>query len=142
MTTLRWSASFRRSRRSSSTTGTMQRSRSYTRYLCLHRELLQSNSSSFRHPLYQPDPEGAKSSLILSIFLGEKISELARRPPASIRGDDDADLEQWVEDASSSELASLAQGIGRDTAAVRPAIPYPWSTSSVKERRQTYGHSG
>jgi hypothetical protein len=45
--------------------------RSHTRHLCLHRRLLQLNSVSLRHRLYQPDRDGAKSSLTLSIFSGE-----------------------------------------------------------------------
>jgi hypothetical protein len=35
------------------------------------RRLLQSNASPFRHRLHQPDRDGAKSSLTLSIFSGE-----------------------------------------------------------------------
>ncbi|OAF04330.1 transposase [Bradyrhizobium centrolobii] len=55
-----------------------------------------------------------------------------------------------IEDASRSELASLAQGIGRDIAAVRAATTQPWSTSPVEGqitrlktiKRQMYGRSG
>ena len=47
------------------------RAGSHTRYLCLHRRLLQSNPASLGHRLYQPDRDGAKSSLTLSIFSGE-----------------------------------------------------------------------
>ncbi|WP_371930162.1 hypothetical protein [Bradyrhizobium sp. CCGUVB1N3] len=55
-----------------------------------------------------------------------------------------------MEDASSSELASLANGIGRDIAAVRAAITQPWSNSSVEGqinrlktiKRHMYGRSG
>jgi hypothetical protein len=36
--------------------------------------ILQSNTSSLRHRLYQPDRDGAKSSLTLSIFSGEDHS--------------------------------------------------------------------
>jgi len=76
--------------------------------------------------------------------------ELARRFAALIRGDDDAGLEQWIEDAKNSELASLAAGVGRDIAAVRAAITQPWSTSPVEGqinrlktiKRQMYGRSG
>src|SRR5439155_12931488 len=41
------------------------------RYLRLHRGLLQSNPTPFRHRIYRPDRDGAKSSLTLSTFLGE-----------------------------------------------------------------------
>lgn len=76
--------------------------------------------------------------------------ELARRFAALIRGDDDAGLEQWLKDATDSELASLAAGIGRDIEAVRAAITQPWSTSPVEGqinrlktiKRQMYGRSG
>ncbi|MCC8962443.1 transposase [Bradyrhizobium sp. Pear76] len=57
-------------------------------------------------------------------------------------GDDDASLEQWIEDASSSELAPLAQGIGRDIAAVLAAITQPGAPAPSKEERQMYGRSG
>ena len=75
--------------------------------------------------------------------------ELARRFAALIRGDDDAGLDQWIEDAKNSELASLAAGVGRDIAAVRAAITQPWSTSPVEGqinrlktiKRQMYGRS-
>ncbi|WP_413776908.1 transposase [Mesorhizobium sp. AR07] len=79
-----------------------------------------------------------------------KAGDLARRFAALIRGDDDAGLDQWIEDATDSELASLAAGIGRDIAAVRAAITQPWSTSPVEGqinrlktiKRQMYGRSG
>ncbi|RWM24704.1 MAG: transposase [Mesorhizobium sp.] len=79
-----------------------------------------------------------------------KAGDLARRFAALIRGDDDAGLEQWIEDATDSELASLAAGIGRDIAAVRAAITQPWSTSPVEGqinrlktiKRQMYGRAG
>jgi hypothetical protein len=45
--------------------------RSPTRYLCLHRGLLQQDSAPFSDRLYQPDRDGAKSCLTLSTFLGE-----------------------------------------------------------------------
>lgn len=92
----------------------------------------------FLHHLYEDAPELSNAG------------ELARRLAALIRGDDDAGLDQWTEDALSSELASLAQAIGRDIAAVRAAITQPWSTSLVEGqinrlktiKRQMYGRSG
>ncbi len=75
--------------------------------------------------------------------------KLARRFAAMIRGDDDAGLEQWLADATNSDLASLAAGIGRDLEAVRAAITQPWSTSPVEGqinrlktiKRQMYGRA-
>ena len=75
--------------------------------------------------------------------------ELARRFAALIRGDDDAGLEQWITDATVSELASLAAGLSRDIEAVRAAITQPWSTSPVEGqinrlktiKRQMYGRA-
>nr|WP_202949180.1 transposase [Bradyrhizobium japonicum] len=99
---------------------------------------LDEQTERFLHDLYENAPELANAG------------ELARRLAALIRGDDDVGLEQWIEDASSTELASLAQGIGRDIAAVRAAITKPWSTSPVEGqmnrlktiKRQMYGRSG
>ena len=48
------------------------------RYLRLHRGLLQSNPTPFRHRIYRPDRDGAKSSLTLSTFLGEDQSRSSR----------------------------------------------------------------
>lgn len=100
--------------------------------------LLDEQTGRFLHHLHEHAPE-------LSF-----AADLARRFAALIRGDDDAGLEQWIEDASSSELASLAAGVGRDIAAVRAAITQPWSTSPVEGqinrlktiKRQMYGRSG
>ena len=76
--------------------------------------------------------------------------DLARRFAALIRGDDDTGLNQWLEDAKNSELASFSAGIGHDIEAVRAAITEPWSTSPVEGqinrlktiKRQMYGRSG
>lgn len=96
---------------------------------------LDEPTGRFLHHLYETAPELAVAG------------ELARRFPALIRGDDDAGLEQWLKDATDSELASLAAGIGRDIEAVRAAITQPWSTSPVEGqinrlktvKRQRYG---
>ena len=71
-TMLRWRASSTRSKPSSSITGIMQHgSRSQRDIFALHRRLLQPNASPLGHRLYQPDRDGTKSSLTLSIFSGE-----------------------------------------------------------------------
>ncbi|WP_040594182.1 hypothetical protein [Mesorhizobium metallidurans] len=54
-----------------------------------------SKTERFLHQLHEHAPE-------LSIAAG-----LARRFAAMIRGDNDAGLGQWIEDAMNSELASL-----------------------------------
>jgi transposase InsO family protein len=46
------------------------------RDIFVYRGLLQSNASSLRHRLHQPDRDGAKSSLTLSIFSGEDQSKI------------------------------------------------------------------
>src|SRR6266567_1620053 len=56
-----------------------------TRYLCLHRRLLQSNLSPLGHRLHQPDRDGAKSSLTLSTFLGEDHFVELMDPLASVQ---------------------------------------------------------
>jgi transposase InsO family protein len=45
--------------------------------------LLQSNPSSLRHRLYQPDRDGAESSLTLSIYSGEDQRDPTRQGPLS-----------------------------------------------------------
>src|ERR1700731_4810326 len=60
MTKPRWRASFTRSRPNSSITGIIE-----------HRRKTDAISSPLGHRLYQPDRDGAKSSLTLSIFSGE-----------------------------------------------------------------------
>lgn len=92
----------------------------------------------FLHHLHEHAPQ-------LSI-----AADLARRFAAMIRGDDDAGLDRWIEDALNSELASLAAGLHRDINAVRAAIIQPWSTSPVEGqinrlktiKRQMYGRAG
>ncbi|RWJ42130.1 MAG: transposase [Mesorhizobium sp.] len=81
---------------------------------------LDEQTKRFLHHLHENAPE-------LSI-----AGELARRFAATIRGDNDTGLDQWIADATGSELASLAAGIGRDIEAVRAAITQPWSTSPVE----------
>src|SRR5882762_6956985 len=49
--------------------------------LRIHRGLLQSNSSSLCHRLYQSDRDGAKSSLTLSISSGEDHNVACRLAP-------------------------------------------------------------
>jgi hypothetical protein len=51
---------------------------SQTRYLRLHRRLIQSNPAPFGHRVYQPDPDRAKTRLTVSTFLGEDQSPLHR----------------------------------------------------------------
>ncbi|WP_203546867.1 MULTISPECIES: transposase [Mesorhizobium] len=91
----------------------------------------------FLHHLHEHAPE-------LSIAAG-----LARRFAAMIRGNDDAGLGQWIDDAMNSELATLAAGLSRDIEAVRAPITQPWSTSPVEGqinhlktiKRQMYGRA-
>ncbi len=76
--------------------------------------------------------------------------DLARRFAATIRGDDETALDQWIVDAAGTELHALAMGIKRDIDAVTAAITHPWSTSPVEGRinrlktlkRQMYGRAG
>lgn len=98
---------------------------------------LDEQAERFLHHLHEHAPE-------LSI-----AADLARRFAAMIRGDDDAGLDQWIEDAMNSELASLAAGFSRDVEAVRAAITQPWSTNPVEGqinrlktiKRQMYGRA-
>src|ERR1700758_4680633 len=74
MTMLRWRASSYAQDRARPSPALCNTGGSHTGSLCLHRGLLQSNPSSLRYRLYQPDRDGAKSSLTLSIFSGEDQS--------------------------------------------------------------------
>lgn len=138
-TVYRWTAC----QRGSSTAGPNVRWRLPSRRNCawfLSKEptSLDKQTERFLHHLYDNAPELSNAR------------KLARRLAALIRGNDDAGLDQWIEDASRSELASLAQGVGRDIEAVRAAINQPWSTSPVEGqinrlktiKRQMYGRSG
>jgi transposase len=77
-------------------------------------------------------------------------ADLARRFAAMIRGGDATELDAWLDAARASEVASFAQGLSRDLAAVRAAITEPWSTSPVEGqinrvktmKRQMYGRAG
>jgi transposase len=77
-------------------------------------------------------------------------ADLARRFAAMIRGGDATELDAWRDAARASEVASFAQGLSRDLAAVRAAITEPWSTSPVEGqtnrvktmKRQMYGRAG
>ena len=51
-----------------------------------------------------------------------------------IRNGREADLTSWIARARQSLVASFANGIAKDEAAVRAAIPLPWSNG------QTEGH--
>ena len=75
---------------------------------------------------------------------------LARRFAAMIRARDSTGLDAWLASARKSELGLLAQGLGRDLAAVRAAITERWSTSPVEGqisrlkaiKRQMFGRVG
>ena len=51
---------------------------------------------------------------------------------AMIRKKTEADLEPWIEAASPSLIASFANGIAKDTAAVHTAIKQPWSNGQTE----------
>ena len=72
---------------------------------------------------------------------------LMERFHAMIRKKIAADLEPWIAEASASLIASFANGIARDKAAVRAAITEPWSNGQTERqstklklvKRQMYG---
>jgi transposase len=76
-------------------------------------------------------------------------ADLAQRFAAMLRGGDAGEIEAWLAAACGSPLASFAQGIARDLAAVRAAITEPWSISPVEDhinrlktiKRQMYGRA-
>jgi transposase len=75
---------------------------------------------------------------------------LARRFAAMVRRGDSAALDGWLTAAQKSEPGSLAPGLTRDLAALRPGVTEPWSTSLVEGqisrlktiKRQMYGRAG
>jgi transposase len=78
-----------------------------------------------------------------------EAADLAQQFAAMVRGGDATNLDAWLAAARVSALATFAQGIARDCAAVRAAITEPWSTSPVEGqinrlkaiKRQMYGRA-
>ncbi|MCA6105630.1 transposase, partial [Bradyrhizobium australafricanum] len=76
-------------------------------------------------------------------------ADLAKRFVSLLNGDDVAALDEWIEQATNSELNSFANGITRDIDAVRAAITTSWTTSPVEGqinkikaiKRQMYGRA-
>jgi transposase len=68
---------------------------------------------------------------------------------AMIRKKTEADLEPWIAAASPSLIASFANGIAKDTAAIHAAIKQPWSNGQTEGQitklklveRQMYGRA-
>ena len=66
-----------------------------------------------------------------------------------IRKKAEADFEPWIAAASPSLIASFANGIAKDTAAVHAAIMQPWSNGQTEGqitklklvKRQMYGRA-
>jgi transposase len=75
--------------------------------------------------------------------------KLVDRFHAMIRQKADADLEPWINAASASLIASFANGIAKDAAAVRAAITTTWSNGQTEGqitklkmvKRQMYGRA-
>ncbi len=76
-----------------------------------------------------------------------EAGELARRFTAILRSDEGSELDPWISQAETSELAGLAKGIRRDIDAIRAAITHSWTTSPAEGqinrvkaiKRQMYG---
>jgi transposase len=66
-----------------------------------------------------------------------------------IRRRAEADLSSWIDRARKSLVASFANGVGKDEAAVRAAISSPWSNGQTEGqitklklvKRQMYGRA-
>lgn len=75
--------------------------------------------------------------------------DLIDRFHAMIRRKAGRDLEPWIEEARASLIASFANGVTRDRAAVRAAITSPWSNGQTEGqitrlklvKRQMYGRA-
>jgi transposase len=78
-----------------------------------------------------------------------EAAELAKRFGTMVKERTAAVLDAWLAAACDTELASFAQGLERDHAAVRAALTEPWSTSPVEGqinklkvlKRQMYGRA-
>ena len=93
----------------------------------------------------------ADTVIIAAIEAGIPVLVEARRLMewfhAMIRKKTAADLEPWIAEASTSLIASFANGIARDKAAVRAAVTEPWSNGQTEGqitklklvKRQMYG---
>ena len=74
---------------------------------------------------------------------------LVDRFQAMIRGKTEAELEAWIIESKGSLIASFANGIARDKAAVHAEITQPWSNGQVEAqitklklvKRQMYGRA-
>ena len=75
-----------------------------------------------------------------SLLFGFQVMIRERRPP---------DLDTWIDTAAGSLLASFANGLSRDRAAVAAALAEPWSNGQTEGqitrlklvRRQMYGRA-
>src|ERR1700758_678887 len=121
MTMLRWRASSYAQDRARPSQALCNTGRSHTGYLCLHRGLLQSNPSSLRHRLYQPDRDGAKSSLTLSIFRGKIILLLTRWKPRSFHSD-----------LPSERSDAILKGFSLFEMTVHDAAPFLWRKAGAQ----------
>ena len=78
-----------------------------------------------------------------------EAAELAKRLDTMLKDGAPEELDVWLATARDTELASFAQGLERDYAAVRAALAEPWSTSPVEGqinklkvlKRQMYGRA-
>ena len=78
-----------------------------------------------------------------------EAAELAKRLDTMLKDGVPEELDVWLTTARDTELASFAQGLERDYAAVRAALAEPWSTSPVEGqinklkvlKRQMYGRA-
>ncbi|MGF7212940.1 transposase [Skermanella aerolata] len=78
-----------------------------------------------------------------------EAAELARRLDTMLKDGASQEFDVWLATARDTELASFAQGLKRDYAAVRAALTEPWSTSPVEGqinklkvlKRQMYGRA-
>jgi transposase len=75
---------------------------------------------------------------------------LAKRLAQILRKETTEDLEDWLQEAESTALASFAAGLCKDLDAVKAAVDLPWSTSPVEGqinrlkmlKRTMYGRAG
>jgi transposase len=75
---------------------------------------------------------------------------LAKRLAQILRKETTEDLEDWLQEAEGTALASFAAGLRKDLDAVKAAVDLPWSTSPVEGqinrlkmlKRTMYGRAG
>ena len=82
------------------------------------------------HPLWAPRVDLGLATTVAAVAAGvpdlADVRILVERFGTMIRKRAVAELDGWIEHASTSLIAPLARGVAKDAAAIRAAITEPW----------------